>query len=104
MANLTQEQIQSAGKTFAVLRRALQKSSLADLQNANVFPLRGITIYNNEANTRHVLSDKDEKAISDFYNLFTVEEWKSNFGIPLTIEQQGVFNIAYAHEMASERK
>lgn len=104
MANLTQEQIQSAGKTFAVLRRALQKNSLADMQNANVFPLIGITTYNNEANTRHVLSDKDEKVISDFYNLFTVEEWKSNFGIPLTIEQQGVFNIAYAHEMASERE
>lgn len=96
MAQLTDEQLELAGEAFAMLRRVLQRNNLEDLQEANVYPLKVIKEYHDATFATRTLGNAEEGLMSRFYDCFTLKEWHENYDAPLTTEQQGIFNVAYA--------
>ena len=92
---MTKEQIIASARIFAKLQTVLGKRTAVDVDNASRLPLRAITIYNKEAFARHVLTEETQMFLAQEYEAFSVDDYHESFGKPLTIAEQGVWQLAY---------
>lgn len=92
---MTKEQIIASARIFAKIQTVLGKRNAVDVDNASRLPLRAITIYNKEAFARHVLTEETQMFLAQEYEAFSVDDYHESFGKPLTIAEQGVWQLAY---------
>lgn len=96
---MTKEQIIASARIFAKLQVLLRKQNIGDVENAMRFPLRAITIYNKQAFARHVLTEEAQVFLANEYEAFSVDDYLESFKKPLTIEEQGIWQMAYCRAL-----
>ena len=99
---MTKEQIIASARIFAKLQVVLRKQNIGDVENAMRFPLRAITIYNKQAFARHVLTEETQVFLANEYDAFSVDDYLESFKKPLTIEEQGIWQMAYCRALADQ--
>lgn len=101
---MTNEQIQAIATIFAICRKATGARGNNDIDNAQRFPLREATIMINKLHAMGKATDEIERQIAEQYAKIDVDTFRANFDKCLTLEQQGVWQIAYFKEMGDVSK
>ena len=101
---MTNEQIQAIATIFAICYKATGMRGDHDIDNAQRFPLRETTIMINKLHTMGKATDEIERQIAEQYAKIDVDTFRANFDKCLTLEQQGVWQIAYFKEMGDVSK
>ena len=96
---MTNEQIQAIATIFAICRKATGERGNNDIDNAQRYPLREATIMINKLHAMGKATDEIERQIAEQYAKIDVDTFRANFDKCLTLEQQGVWQIAYFKEM-----
>lgn len=93
--NMTKEQIIVAAQVFAKLEGVLKKQNTTDVGNAAAYPIRGMTLYIKEAADRGLLTDELNRYIAEAMDNFSVEDYQGGAEKHLTIEEMGIWQLAY---------
>lgn len=100
---MTKEEIIASANIFAELQKALKKDKAADIQNAAIFPIKMMVIYNREAAARHVLTKEVIDYIASQYEVFSYDDFTECMDKPLSLPEQGIWQLAYS-KARNERK
>lgn len=100
--SMTNEQIQAIAAIFAICRKATGVRGSNDIDNAQRYPLREATIAINKLQTMCKATDEVERQIAEQYAKIDVDTFRANFDKCLTLEQQGVWQIAYFKAMGAK--
>lgn len=104
VTTMTNEQIQAIATIFAICRKATGARGNNDIDNAQRYPLREATIMINKLHAMGKATDEIERQIAEQYEKIDVDTFRANFDKCLTLEQQGVWQIAYFKEMGDVSK
>ena len=99
---MTNEQIQAIATIFAICRKATGTRGSNDIDNAQRYPLREATIMINKLHAMGKATDEIERQIAEQYTKIDVDTLRANFDKCLTLEQQGVWQIAYFKAMGNK--
>lgn len=94
-STMTNEQIQALATIFAICRKATKTRSQSDVDNAQRFPIKWATIMVRKLHTIGKTTDDIEREIAEQYSKIDIDTFTSNFDKCLTLEQQGVWSLAY---------
>lgn len=94
--HLTNEQVRAAATIFAVCRRAIGSRSSADVVNAQHYPLQYATIYTTRLHALGCSTPEIERILTEQYCQLDEETLHDNFHSCLSLEQQGVWDLAYS--------
>lgn len=100
---MTKEEIAASANIFAELQRVLKKDKAADVQNATIFPIKMMILYNKEAFARHVLTEETQVYLASQYAAFTLDDFNEWMDKPLSLQEQGIWQLAYS-KARNERK
>lgn len=100
VSDMTTEQIQALAKIFAICRKATKTRSQSDVDNAQRFPIKWATIMVRKLHTMDKATDDIEREVAEQYSKIDIDTFAANFDKCLTLEQQGVWSLAYFKEMA----
>ena len=93
---MTKEEIVASANIFAELQRVLKKDKAADVQNAAIFPIKMMILYNKEAFARHVLTEETQVYLASQYDAFTLDDFNEWMDKPLSLPEQGIWQLAYS--------
>ena len=96
---MTTDQIQALAVIFAICRKATKTQSQSDIDNAQRFPIKWATIMVRKLHAMGKATEEIDRAISEQYGKIDIDTFTANFNKCLTLEQQGVWSIAYFKEM-----
>ena len=99
VSDMTTEQIQALAVIFAICRKATKTQSQSDIDNAQRFPIKWATIMVRKLHAMGKSTEEIDRAISEQYGKIDIDTFTANFNKCLTLEQQGVWSIAYFKEM-----
>lgn len=99
VTTMTTEQIQALAVIFAICRKATKTQSQSDIDNAQRFPIKWATIMVRKLHAMGKATDDIDRAIAEQYGKIDIDTFTANFDKCLTLEQQGVWSIAYFKEM-----
>ena len=99
VTTMTTEQIQALAVIFAICRKATNTRSQSDIDNAQRFPIKWATIMVRKLHAMGKATDDIDRAIAEQYGKIDIDTFTANFDKCLTLEQQGVWSIAYFKEM-----
>lgn len=99
---MTNDQIIALANIFAICRKATGTRGNNDIDNAQRFPLRDATIMINKLHAMGKATDEIERQIAEQYAKIDVDTLRANFDKCLTLEQQGVWQIAYFKSMGAK--
>lgn len=99
---MTNDQIIALANIFAICRKATGARGNNDIDNAQRFPLREATIMINKLHAMGKATDEIERQIAEQYAKIDVDTLRANFDKCLTLEQQGVWQIAYFKAMGAK--
>ena len=100
---MTNEEIIASAKIFALCESILEQSKEADVSNAQRFPLRMLTQYVRQAHARRKVTRGIQKRLAALMDEISEATMRSEFGRCLSLEQQGVWILAYRREAANEQ-
>lgn len=98
-SDMTTEQIQALATIFAICRKATKTQSQSDIDNAQRYPIKWATIMVRKLHAMGKATEEIDRAISEQYGKIDIDTFTANFNKCLTLEQQGVWSIAYFKEM-----
>lgn len=105
----TNEQVQSLARIFKALNYAIygdKGHKQMDLDNATRFPMREVTRLTTLAHAMHKVTPQLDRMLayeySSYFPVFDPEEYSKSFTTCMTLEQQGVFMIAYMQYDATQ--
>lgn len=104
VTTMTNEQIQAIATIFAICRKATGARGSNDIDSAQRFPLREATIMINKLHAMGKATDEIECQIAEQYAKIDVDTFRANFDKCLTLEQQGVWQIAYFKAIGNDQK
>lgn len=104
VTEMTNEQIQAIATIFAICRKATGARGNNDIDNAQRYPLREATIMINKLHAMGKATSEVERQIAEQYAKVDVDTFRANFDKCLTLEQQGVWQIAYFKAMGNDQK
>lgn len=93
---MTKEEIVASANIFAELQKVLKKNKAADVQNAAIFPIKMMILYNKEAFARHVLTEETQTYLASQYDAFTLDDFNEWMDKPLSLPEQGIWQLAYS--------
>ena len=93
------KQIQALATIFAICRKATNTRSQSDIDNAQRFPVKWATIMVRKLHAMGKATEDIDREIAEQYGKIDIETFTANFDKCLTLEQQGVWSIAYFKEM-----
>lgn len=99
VTTMTTEQIQALAVIFAICRKATKTQSQSDIDNAQRYPIKWATIMVRKLHAMGKATEEIDRAISEQYGKIDIDTFTANFNKCLTLEQQGVWSIAYFKEM-----
>lgn len=99
VSDMTTDQIQALAVIFAICRKATKTQSQSDIDNAQRFPIKWATIMVRKLHAMGKATEEIDRAISEQYGKIDIDTFTANFNKCLTLEQQGVWSIAYFKEM-----
>lgn len=99
VSDMKTEQIQALATIFAICRKATNTRSQSDIDNAQRFPVKWATIMVRKLHAMGKATEDIDREISEQYGKIDIETFTANFDKCLTLEQQGVWSIAYFKEM-----
>lgn len=99
VTTMTTEQIQALAVIFAICRKATNTRSQSDIDNAQRFPIKWATIMVRKLHAMGKATEDIDREIAEQYGKIDIETFTANFDKCLTLEQQGVWSIAYFKEM-----
>ena len=99
---MTNDQIIALATIFAICRKATGAQVNNDIDNAQRYPLRETTIMINKLHAMGKATDEIERQIAEQYEKIDVDTLRANFDKCLTLEQQGVWQIAYFKAMGAK--
>ena len=99
-STMTNEQIQALATIFAICRNATKTTSPSDIDNAQRFPIKWATIMVRKLHAMGKSTSEIEREIAEQYGKIDIGTFTNNFDKCLTLEQQGVWSLAYFAEMA----
>lgn len=99
VTTMTTEQIQALAVIFAICRKATKTQSQSDIDNAQRYPIKWATIMVRKLHAMGKATDDIDRAIAEQYGKIDIDTFTANFDKCLTLEQQGVWSIAYFKEM-----
>lgn len=99
VSDMTTEQIQALATIFAICRKATKTQSQSDIDNAQRYPIKWATIMVRKLHAMGKATEEIDRAISEQYGKIDIDTFTANFNKCLTLEQQGVWSIAYFKEM-----
>lgn len=99
VTTMTTEQIQALAVIFAICRKATKTQSQSDIDNAQRYPIKWATIMVRKLHAMGKATDDIDRAIAEQYGKIGIDTFTANFDKCLTLEQQGVWSIAYFKEM-----
>lgn len=99
VSDMKTEQIQALATIFAICRKATNTRSQSDIDNAQRFPIKWATIMVRKLHAMGKATEEIDRAISEQYGKIDIDTFTANFNKCLTLEQQGVWSIAYFKEM-----
>ena len=99
---LTDEQVKAAATIFAACWDATGGRNLTDVENAQRFPLKMVQLYIKKMNDMHASTPEIENLIAEQCEKFDVDTMKDCFDKCLSIEQQGVWSLAYDKTRATK--
>ena len=99
VSDMKTEQIQALATIFAICRKATNTRSQSDIDNAQRFPVKWATIMVRKLHAMGKATEDIDREIAEQYGKIDIETFTANFDKCLTLEQQGVWSIAYFKEM-----
>ena len=101
VTTMTTEQIQALAVIFAICRKATNTRSQSDIDNAQRFPIKWATIM---VRKLHAMGTKRKVCaacfpIAEQYGKIDIDTFTANFDKCLTLEQQGVWSLAFFRAM-----
>lgn len=99
VSDMKTEQIQALATIFAICRKATNTRSQSDIDNAQRFPVKWATIMVRKLHAMGKATEDIDREITEQYGKIDIETFTANFDKCLTLEQQGVWSIAYFKEM-----
>lgn len=99
VSDMTTEQIQALATIFAICRKATKTQSQSDIDNAQRYPIKWATIMVRKLHAMGKATEEIDRAIAEQYGKIDIDTFTANFDKCLTLEQQGVWSIAYFKEM-----
>lgn len=99
VSDMKTEQIQALATIFAICRKATNTRSQSDIDNAQRFPIKWATIMVRKLHAMGKATEDIDREIAEQYGKIDIETFTANFDKCLTLEQQGVWSIAYFKEM-----
>lgn len=99
VSDMKTEQIQALATIFAICRKATKTQSQSDIDNAQRYPIKWATIMVRKLHAMGKATDDIDRAIAEQYGKIDIDTFTANFDKCLTLEQQGVWSIAYFKEM-----
>ena len=99
VSDMKTEQIQALATIFAICRKATNTRSQSDIDNAQRFPIKWATIMVRKLHAMGKTTEDIDREIAEQYGKIDIETFTDDFGKCLTLEQQGVWSIAYFKEM-----
>ena len=92
---LTDEQVKAAAIIFAACWNATGGQNLTDVFNAQRFPLKMVQLYIKKMNDMHASTPEIENLIAEQFEKFDADTMRNCFDKCLSIEQQGIWSLAY---------
>lgn len=99
---LTDEQVKAAAIIFAACWNATGGRNLTDVENAQRFPLKMVQLYIKKMNDMHASTPEIERLIAEQFEKFDVEAVQDCFDTCLSMQQQGVWSLAYDRARAAK--
>ena len=99
VSDMTTEQIQALATIFAICRKATNTRSESDVDNAQRYPIKWATIMVRKLHAMGKATEEIDRAIAEQYGKIDIDTFTANFDKGLTLEQQGVWSLAYFKEM-----
>lgn len=93
---MERKDIIACAEMFARLQAKLQKDNAADLQQAQMFPLKMALLYQEEAMKRHLLDEETNAYIAERYGKMDSDVCEKYFSTALSLPDQGVWQLAYS--------
>lgn len=100
VTTMTNEQIQALATIFAICRKATKTQSPSDVDNAQRFPIKWATIMVRKLHAMGKATEEIDREIAEQYGKIDIETFTNNFDKCLTLEQQGVWSLAFFRAMA----
>ena len=85
--------------TVACILEGLLGMSQSDIDNAQRFPIKWATIMVRKLHAMGKATEDIDREIAEQYGKIDIETFTDNFDKCLTLEQQGVWSLAYFKEM-----
>lgn len=104
VSDMKTEQIQALATIFAICRKATNTRSQSDIDNAQRFPVKWATIMVRKLHAMGKATEDIDREIAEQYGKIDIETFTDNFDKCLTLEQQGVWSLAYFKEMQDKQK
>lgn len=104
VSDMKTEQIQALATIFAICRKATNTRSQSDIDNAQRFPIKWATIMVRKLHAMGKATEDIDREIAEQYGKIDIETFTDNFDKCLTLEQQGVWSLAYFKEMQDKQK
>ena len=99
VSDMTTDQIQALAVIFAICRKATKTQSQSDIDNAQRFPIKWATIMVRKLHAMGKATEEIDRAISEQYGKIDIDTFTANFDKCLTLEQQGVWSLAFYKAM-----
>lgn len=99
VTTMTTEQIQALAVIFAICRKATNTRCQSDIDNARRCPIKWATIMVRKLHAMGKATEDIDRDIAEQYGKIDIETFTDNFDKCLTLEQQGVWSLAYFKEM-----
>lgn len=93
---LSNEEIRAAATIFAACYKATGSQNEADITNAQMYPLRGTTLYVQKLHAMHKETPELARLIAEEYDRIDLDAMTDCFDTCMTLQQQGVWMLAYS--------
>lgn len=97
---MTNEEIIASAKIFALCESILEQGKETDISNAQRFPLRMLTQYVCQVHARRKVTRDIQKQLAGLMDEISEAAMRSDFDKCLSLEQQGVWILAYRREVS----
>ena len=98
-SDMTNDQIQALATIFAICRKATKTQSQSDIDNSQRFPIKWATIMVRKLHAMGKATEEIDRAIAEQYGKIDIDTFTANFDKCLTLEQQGVWSLAFYKAM-----